>query len=246
MHELDRILDSDDVPITVLVAIAEKGRHRRRFAGTGRTDEHHDPALAHADVLEHRRKAELIEGRNRGVDGPHHHAHAAHLHECVAAEAADARRADREVAFLGRLELRCLLVVHDAAHDLDGVLRGQGRLRHRSDPAVDLHRRREAAGDEEIRAFLLDEKIEQLVDEFGGGFAFHDVISRSRELSPRTDPCLPPECEPRTWQSGCGEPFRSDIDPASASRPPDWSGSTNTFARPCSRGSDCGWPEWQS
>jgi hypothetical protein len=51
------------------------------------------------------------------------------LHEGVDAEAADAGRADGEVAFLGRFELGRLLVVHDGARQLGGVLRRQALVR---------------------------------------------------------------------------------------------------------------------
>jgi hypothetical protein len=93
--------------------------------------------------------------------------------EGVDAEATDAGRADREVALLRRFEFRRLLVVHHAAHQLDGVLRRQRGLRHRLDLAVDLDRGRKARGDEQVGAFLLDQEVEQFVDESGGAFAFH-------------------------------------------------------------------------
>src|SRR6185295_3017924 len=46
-------------------------------------------------------------------------------------------------------------------------------LRHRGHLAVDLHRRREARGDEEVRALLRDQRAQQVVDELGCLFAFH-------------------------------------------------------------------------
>ena len=84
VHELDRVLDRDDVAVAVLVAVAEQRRHRRRLAGAGGADEHHDAALAHDDVLQHRRQAELLELRDVHRDRAQHHADAALLHERVA------------------------------------------------------------------------------------------------------------------------------------------------------------------
>ena len=138
--------------------------------------------------LQHRRQAELLELRDVGVDRAQHHADAALLHERVDAEAADAGRADREVALLVRLELGGLLVVHHAAHELDRVLRRELRLRHRADLAVDLDRRRKARRDEQVGALLLDQQVEQLVDEFGCAFAFHAWPSLSG-VAVRRQPC---------------------------------------------------------
>ena len=81
------------------------------------------------------------------------------LHEGADAEAADARRRDREVAFLGGVELLRLPVVHDGAHQLAALLAGERALGLRPDLAVDLHRRREARGDEEVRALALDHAL---------------------------------------------------------------------------------------
>ena len=84
VDELDRVLDRDDVAVAVLVAVAEQRRHRRRLAGARRADEHHDAALGHDDVLQHRRQAEVVELRDVGGDRAQHHADAALLDERVA------------------------------------------------------------------------------------------------------------------------------------------------------------------
>jgi hypothetical protein len=61
VDELDRVFDRDDVAVAVLVAVAEQRRHRRRLAAARRADEHHDPALGHDHVLQHRRQPQLLE-----------------------------------------------------------------------------------------------------------------------------------------------------------------------------------------
>ena len=55
-------------------------------------------------------------------------------------------------------------------------------LRHRRHLAVDLHRRREARGDEKVRALLREQRPQQVVDEFGCLFAFHGPSPLSREV----------------------------------------------------------------
>src|SRR4030095_15169256 len=103
-----------------------------------------------------------LELRYVGADARHHHADAALLDERIAAEAAHAGRRDGEIAFLAAFEFRRLLVVHHTAHELDRVLRSERRLRYRRDLAVDLDRRREARGNEEVGALLLDQELEEL------------------------------------------------------------------------------------
>src|SRR5687767_7424491 len=176
VHVLDRVLDGDDVAVGVLVAVADHRRERGRFARAGAADEDHQAALGHRHVLQHRRQLQVVEVRDGGGDHAQHHADAAHLHEGVDAEAADAGRVDREVAFLLRLELRRLLVVHHRAAEHGGVLRGECLLRHRGHLAVDLHRRREAGGDEEVGALLRDQGAQQVVDELGCLFSFHAQV----------------------------------------------------------------------
>jgi hypothetical protein len=61
-------------------------------------------------------------GRHDLRNRPHHQADVALLHEGVDRETADALRRDREVALLGALEFRRLLVVHDRTRQRQRVL----------------------------------------------------------------------------------------------------------------------------
>jgi hypothetical protein len=61
VHELDRVLDGDDVTLAVLVAVADHRRQRGRLARAGAADHDHQPALGHRDVLQDRRQAEFLE-----------------------------------------------------------------------------------------------------------------------------------------------------------------------------------------
>jgi hypothetical protein len=162
----DRVLDGDDVAVAVLVPVADHRRERGRLARARAAHEDHQAPLGHRHVLQHVRQAQVVELGNRGGDGPQHQAHAALLHEGVHAEAADARGRDGEVALVGRLEFGRLLVGHDRARQLLRVHRRQALLRHRRHLAVDLHRRREARGDEQVRAPARDQRAQQVVHEF--------------------------------------------------------------------------------
>jgi len=88
-------------------------------------------------------------------------------------EAADAGRADREIALARRLELGCLAVVHDRPHQFSGVLGRQRLIGHRRHPAVDLEGRRKLGGQEKIGSLLAQQQLEQVVDETGGLVAIH-------------------------------------------------------------------------
>ena len=112
---------------------------------------------------------------NLGVDQADDAADRALLHERAHAEAADARRRDREVAFLGGVEFLGLPVVHDRAHERRGLLGGQRALALRADLAVDLDGRREAGGDEEVRGLLLHDPPQEVLHELDGLIAIHGV-----------------------------------------------------------------------
>ena len=148
MHVLDRIFDGDDVILRVLVAKADHGRERSGFAGAGATDENHQAALGHGHVAQHFRQVQFFKRGNSGIDLAQHDAHPRLLDESVDAKTPDIRRGDGEVAFLGRLELVGLFVVHDGARQFHRMLRGERLVGDGRDTAIDFQRRRKAGGDE--------------------------------------------------------------------------------------------------
>ena len=106
VHILHRVFDGDDMAVAVLVAVPEHAGQRGRLPRTGTADHDHQAALGHHDVLEHRRHAQLVEIGYLGRDGAQHHADALLLHEHIDTKTADTVRADREIAFMRRLEFR--------------------------------------------------------------------------------------------------------------------------------------------
>ena len=124
VHELDRILDRDDVAERVLVAVVDHRRQRwcacpSRCAPTKMTR----PRLVIATSLSTCGRSRLsIVGRICGIV----RSTMPTLPCCTNAltrKRPIARRRDREVALLGALELRGLLVVHDRARQRQRVLR---------------------------------------------------------------------------------------------------------------------------
>jgi hypothetical protein len=68
VHELDRILDGQDVALEALVDVVDHRRQRRRLARSGRSGDQHQALLAVADVLEDLRQTEVVHGHHLGGD----------------------------------------------------------------------------------------------------------------------------------------------------------------------------------
>src|SRR5215472_5572156 len=66
VHELDRVLDGDDVIGTVVVAVVHHAGERGRLAGAGRTGDQHQPARQHAQVAEDLGSRQLVQALNSG------------------------------------------------------------------------------------------------------------------------------------------------------------------------------------
>ena len=60
VHELDRILDRNDVIGLVVVHIVDHARKRRRLTRAGRTRNENEAARMHRDVFEDARRAEIV------------------------------------------------------------------------------------------------------------------------------------------------------------------------------------------
>src|SRR3546814_7691299 len=97
---------------------------------------------------------ELVDGGDARLDPAQHHAHLIALIEARHAEAANAGHADREVAFVGFLELLTLRRCHHVQHQIATLLWGQRTLRDRRDLAVDLHRRRSEEHTSELQSLM--------------------------------------------------------------------------------------------
>ena len=60
MHELDRILDRDDVVLPLQIRVIHHRRERGRFAGAGRAGDEDEPFFQQRKFLQHRRQAEFF------------------------------------------------------------------------------------------------------------------------------------------------------------------------------------------
>ena len=85
-HELDRILEGEDVLAVGLVDVIEHRSDRRALAGAGDAREQHHPLVEDAHPLEARREEEPLEVGNLVVDAPRDHPQRALLVEEIDAK----------------------------------------------------------------------------------------------------------------------------------------------------------------
>ncbi len=178
VHELDRVLDGQDVRVPSVVDVVDHGGERRRLARAGRAGHEHETALFLAELLEDRRQVQGLERRNHRRDAPQHRPRSAILHEDVHPEPADAVEGAREVELmLGRealLLLRCEHGVDEAHH----VLGARHRMVERRQVAVDAQARGLPGAEMQVGGVLVDGLAEEL---FHGRHAVNPLSSGSVE-----------------------------------------------------------------
>ena len=123
VHELDRILDRDDVVVAVPVDVVDHRAERRRLARAGRSGHEHEALRQPAQLQNVRREAELLGGqdlaRNHAEDG----AWPLAIDEDVGAEPGEPGDLVGEVGVVPGGELARVLVGNDRLEQLrDGSL----------------------------------------------------------------------------------------------------------------------------
>jgi hypothetical protein len=164
VHELDRVLDRDDVVGLVVVDVVDHRRERGRFAGAGRAGDQHQAARLHRQVLEDLRRVQVVERHDQRRDGTEHGGGAAALVEGVDAEARQLGNLEGKVGLVELFVRLALLVIHDVVHHAVYFL---VRQRRHVDPlhvAVDTDHGRHARGQVQVRRVVLDGKCQQLRD----------------------------------------------------------------------------------
>ena len=160
---LDRVLDGDDVLGALAVHFVQHRGERGRLAGPGRAGDQHQAARLLADLLHHRRQAELAEAADLVGDLPEGGGDRAALVEDVRPEARQPLDAEREVELEILFQAVLLIVRQDRVGDLLGLGRGERREIERLEHAVDANLRRGVGRDVEIRPALLDHRLQHRV-----------------------------------------------------------------------------------
>ena len=127
VHELDRILDREDVVLPLLVDLVDHRRQRRRLAAAGRAGDEDEAARPFGQRRQHRREAQLVERADLFRDQPVDRADRAALVEHVAAEAREPLDAEREIEFERLLEPLLLRVGQHAVGRAAWCRRGSTR-----------------------------------------------------------------------------------------------------------------------
>ena len=144
VHELDRILDREDVVRPVVVAVVDLAGVRGRLAGAGGPGHEHQAARQHAQVLEHLRRVQVLERQHDGRDGAEPGAGAALLVEGVDAEAREFRNLEGKIGLEELFVRLALLVIHDVVHHAVHFFVRQRWHVDALDVAVDADHRRHA------------------------------------------------------------------------------------------------------
>ena len=164
VENLDRVLDRDDVHLTVRVDEVDHRCERRRLARTRRAGDEHEAARLERKVPDDPRDAELGEARRAHADETEHHRRRPARLVGVDAESADARDRVREVRLVRPLELVDEVRRQDLREHVVGVHRREHGHLEAPETTVDTHARRGADLDVEVRGFGLDDGVEQRDD----------------------------------------------------------------------------------
>ena len=161
VHELDRVLDGEDVLVPLGVDLVDHRRQRRRLAAAGRAGDEHQAARPLGQLADDRRQPELVEALddlgNDAVDGGDRAA----LVEDVAAEAGDAADAEREVELERFLEALLLRVGQHAVGERLGLGRSERRQIERPQVAVHANLRRRVRREVQVGPVDVDQRFQQ-------------------------------------------------------------------------------------
>ena len=164
VHEFDRILDCEDVPVVVFVDVVDDRRQRGRLAGAGRSGDQHHATRELGDVLEDRRTFEIFQRHDLAGNRAKHRAGAARLGEGIDAETRKPRNLEREVGLEELVVVLALLVVHDVVDHAVHLLVLHRRQVDALDVAVDTNHRLDPGRQMQIGCALLDGKGQELRD----------------------------------------------------------------------------------
>ena len=165
VHELDRVLDREDVIGAVAVDLVDHRRERRRLTGAGRARDEDEAARLHRQLGERARQVQLLERLQLLRDDAEGGAERLALEVDVDAEAGEAGNRMRGVDLPLDLELLLLLRREDAVEQLLGVLGGQhGSAVEALELTADADRRRRPHREVEVGGAPRDHRLEEVVD----------------------------------------------------------------------------------
>jgi hypothetical protein len=179
VHELDRILDRDDVPLARAVDLVDERGERGRLARAGRSGAQEQPLALLAESREDAGKPEIVDAAHVRGNHAQRRAHPAQVTVHVHAKARQTLDRVREVDRASLLECKARILGHDFAQQ-------RHRLGPRELPVLDAHEitvqadaRRIARNQVQVGPVLLHQQLKKGVD------SAHRIIGlRGRPAAP--------------------------------------------------------------
>ncbi len=163
-QELDGVLDREDVPALVGVAVVDHRRQRGRLPGTGSADDQDQPVVVGHKLLEHVGQPELLDGRDGDPDKADDHRDLAALAIDIHAKAPQTLARQAEVDGRLAFEDLGLMLAHHLARDAFGLTRRQRLARDGLQHPVDLDAGRCAGQKEQVGGGLLRHQLQVGLD----------------------------------------------------------------------------------
>jgi hypothetical protein len=164
VHELDGVLDRDDVQRAPLVHGVDERGLGRALSRARRPGEQDHPVVELEDPLDGVGQLQIVQGRHVLGDHPEHRAHAVLVEEYVGAEAAPALQVVGEVHLVLVVQLVALLVVQDLVQETPGLGVGQAAERDGDQLAVVADGGTAAGQEVQIAGLLLDDQAQEGVE----------------------------------------------------------------------------------
>ena len=152
VHELDRVLDGEDVLVALAVDLVDHGSQGGGLPRSGRSRHQDQAARLVTQLADHGRQSQLMEGLDLERNETEDARRGAALVEDVGAEAGQALQAEGEVEFETLFEAMLLGIAHHAVGQLFGLRRGELRQIERHQMPVHPDLRRRVGGDMEVAA----------------------------------------------------------------------------------------------
>src|SRR2546427_2435840 len=163
VHELDRILDRDDVLVSFAVDLVDHGGERRALPAARPPGHQHEPARQLGEARHGGREPELLELRRLVRDHAEGAADRALLQVEVATEAAHPFHPEREVELAFLFELLLLCLGEEAVTELFRVVAAERRMREGDELTVESDDRWAVGGEVQVRRLALDHLAQERI-----------------------------------------------------------------------------------
>ena len=168
VHELNRILDRQNVPVQIVVDVVDHRRQRGRLARAGRAGHQYQTARSARKIGEYAGRLQLFERQHARRNRSQHRGGAAILVECIDAEARQPRQVERKIGLQIFVVLLALRIVHDVVDHAVHVFVLERRQVDAAHVAVNADHRRQPRRQMQVRRLVFDGKCEQFRNIHGG------------------------------------------------------------------------------